>query len=110
LAGYKFRREHPIGSYFLDFYCIEAKVGVESDGFQHGFPEQQAHDRVRDAYLAAQGIVPKRIWNSHLARPREREAFADNLWRLLQERAPHPENVAPPAFRREPDKPGPPSP
>src|SRR2546429_211165 len=53
LAGYKFRREHPIGPYFLDFYCLEAKVGVESDGFQHGFPEQQAHDRARDAYLEA---------------------------------------------------------
>lgn len=43
LSGYKFRREHPAGSYFLDFYCIEARVAVESDGFQHGFPDQQAY-------------------------------------------------------------------
>jgi very-short-patch-repair endonuclease len=44
LAGYKFRREHPMGPYFLDFYCIEARVAVESDGFQHGFPVQRARD------------------------------------------------------------------
>src|SRR5215213_1592564 len=83
LAGYKFRRQHCIGSYFLDFYCLEARVAVESDGFGHGHPERQRRDAERDAYLATQGIVVKRIWNSHLARAREREAFVENLWRLL---------------------------
>src|SRR5215218_1078707 len=56
LAGYKFRRQHCIGSYFLDFYCLEAQVAVESDGFGHGHPERQRRDAERDAYLAAQGI------------------------------------------------------
>ena len=39
-AGYKFRREHPLGRYALDFYCPEAKISVEVDGGQHGRPEQ----------------------------------------------------------------------
>jgi very-short-patch-repair endonuclease len=50
LSGYKFRRQHPQGPWFLDFYCIEAKVAVESDGLQHGFPGQQERDQKREAY------------------------------------------------------------
>src|SRR5215203_385477 len=87
LAGYKFRRQHPVSSYFLDFFCLEAGVAVESDGSGHGFPGQQRLDVERDAYLATQGIIVKRIWNSHLARRREREAFVESLWQLLQERS-----------------------
>jgi very-short-patch-repair endonuclease len=103
LSGYKFRRQHPFDIYFLDFYCIEARVVVETDGSQHGFPEQQEHDQKRTEYLTAQGIVVKRIWNSHLRKTREREAFLENLWRLLQQRAPHPENRPVSPRRREPD-------
>ena len=110
LSGYKFRREHPVGCYFLDFYCIEARVAVESDDFQHGLPEQQAHDQRRTEFLASRGIVVKRIWTSHLTKTRERDAFVNNLWHLLPQRAPHPDNVAPPPYRREPDKSEGPSP
>jgi very-short-patch-repair endonuclease len=35
LGGYKFRRQHPIGGYILDFYCAEAKTGIELDGAVH---------------------------------------------------------------------------
>ena len=35
LGGYKFRRQHPIGGYVLDFYCVEAKIGIELDGAVH---------------------------------------------------------------------------
>ncbi|MBM3880547.1 MAG: DUF559 domain-containing protein [Verrucomicrobia bacterium] len=41
LAGYQSRREHPIGPYFLDFYCAEAKLNLELDGAQHGFADQR---------------------------------------------------------------------
>src|SRR2546423_1327764 len=89
LSGYKFRRQHPEGSYFLDFYCVEARVAVETDGFQHGFPAQKSNDQKRTDHLNAQGIVVKRIWNSHLRQKPEREAFLAALSHLLQERAPH---------------------
>ena len=90
-AGYKFRREHPLGRYTLDFYCAEAKLSLEVDGSQHGFPNQHQRDEAKEKYLLNRGIVTKRFWNSQLRR--EPEMVKENLWRLLQERAPHPENV-----------------
>jgi len=92
-SGYKFRRQHPFGAYTLDFYCAEARLVVETDGFQHGHPAQQKHDAERDAFLAQHDIVVKRIWNWRLRK--EPQVVRDNLWMLLQERAPHPGNVKP---------------
>ena len=40
LDGWKFRRQHPIGRYILDFYCYEARLGIELDGGQHAEPDQ----------------------------------------------------------------------
>ncbi len=112
LAGYKFRRQHREGPYFLDLYCLEARLAVEVDGFGHGHPDHHELDRARDAFLAERGILVKHIWNHQLARWEDRENLLQNLWQLLQERAPHPENVAPPPFRRQPGgtSPGEPSP
>jgi very-short-patch-repair endonuclease len=95
-SGYKFRRQHPLGRYYLDFYCAEARLVLETDGFGHGFPGQQKHDAQRDEFLRSQGIMVKRIWNWQLRRQLEWVRY--NLWKLLQERAPHPGNV-PPARR-----------
>ena len=92
-SGYKFRRQHPFGGYYLDFYCAEARLVLETDGGGHGFPERQVHDARRDAFLEANGILTKRIWNRQLKS--EREWVKSDLWRLLQERAPHPGNVNP---------------
>jgi very-short-patch-repair endonuclease len=92
-SGYKFRRQHPFGKFTLDFYCAEARLVVETDGFQHGHPAQQQHDAERDAFLAQHGIVVKRIWNWRLRR--EPQIVRDALWMLLQERASHPGNVKP---------------
>jgi very-short-patch-repair endonuclease len=90
-SGYKFRRQHPIGPYYLDFYCPEAKVAVEVDGGQHGYPDQKRGDEARDAFLAGLGIVVKRFWNYQIRR--ESRMVRDNLWMLLQSRAPHPGNL-----------------
>ena len=92
-SGYKFRRQHPFGPYTLDFYCAEARLVLETDGFQHGHPDQQRHDAERDAFLAKHGLLVKRIWNRRLRN--ELQVVRDNLWLLLQERAPHPGNVKP---------------
>ena len=75
LAGYKFRRQHPEGPYFLDFYCLEARLALELDGSGHGFPDQQQHDQARDAYLAARGIAVHRVWNHHLKRWEDRQSL-----------------------------------
>ena len=92
-SGYKFRRQHPLGGYFVDFYCAEAQLVLETDGFGHGHPVRQQQDAKRDEFLRCQGILVKRIWNWQLRRQLEWVRF--NLWKLLQERAPHPGNVQP---------------
>ena len=63
-TGFKFRRQAPIGRYFLDFYCAEAKLCVELDGEQHA--DSQDYDGRRDAALAGLGIKTVRIPNLDL--------------------------------------------
>ena len=55
-SGYKFRRQHPAGGYFLDFFCEEARLSIELDGFQHGHPARQAYDAERAKVLQSLGI------------------------------------------------------
>jgi very-short-patch-repair endonuclease len=49
LGGLRFRRQHPVGPYVLDFYCAESALAIEVDGAQHDLPGQMEHDRRRDA-------------------------------------------------------------
>ena len=65
-AGFKFRRQQPIGPFVVDFVCFEAKFIVELDGSQHGFPENAEADELRTAHLEGQGFRVKRYWNSEL--------------------------------------------
>jgi very-short-patch-repair endonuclease len=76
MGGLKFRRQHPCGSYVLDFYCIEKQVNIELDGKQHTDPEQRKQDEVRDEFLASQGITTIRIWN---------RAIRENLEDVLEQ-------------------------
>ncbi|ADL02040.1 endonuclease domain-containing protein [Brevundimonas subvibrioides] len=57
----KYRRQHPVGPYILDFYCAAARLGVEIDGMGHASDEQAAHDRRRTAWLGGQGIKVIRL-------------------------------------------------
>lgn len=45
LAGYKFRRQHPIGPYVVDFYCASGKLVVEVDGDVHALEDSVKHDQ-----------------------------------------------------------------
>ena len=57
--GVRFRRQHPIGDFVLDFYCAEERLAVEIDGPLH---EQQAkYDEWRDSQLSQHGIRLLRI-------------------------------------------------
>ena len=56
LHGLKFRRQHPIAPYILDFHCAEAKLAIEIDGTSHEQADQIAHDRRRTAWLGQQCI------------------------------------------------------
>lgn len=54
--NHKFRREHSIGIYTLDFYCPAAKLAIEVDGISHQTEEAKQYDAARDDWLEAQGI------------------------------------------------------
>ena len=47
LEGCRFRRQHPIGPYILDFVCLERRFVIEVDGGHHGEPAQIEHDARR---------------------------------------------------------------
>ncbi|WP_137177465.1 endonuclease domain-containing protein [Roseomonas sp. AR75] len=61
-AAFKFRRQHPIPPFTVDFACIEARLVVEVDGGQHG----GQRDAARDAALQAAGWRVLRYWNSEV--------------------------------------------
>lgn len=64
LAGWKFRRQTPIGPYVVDFVCQEQKLIVEVDGGHH---EAQAEDdKLRTAWLESQGFRVIRFWNNEV--------------------------------------------
>ena len=64
LEGHKFRRQHPVGPYFLDFACVEQRLAVELDGAGH--LTDQAYDRARDDWLRAHGWRVLRFTNDQL--------------------------------------------
>ena len=52
----KFRRQHPVGAFVLDFYCEELKVAIEIDGGYHLDPRQRERDTERQDVLESRGI------------------------------------------------------
>ncbi|HSZ74293.1 MAG TPA: endonuclease domain-containing protein [Rhizomicrobium sp.] len=61
--GFHFRRQAPFRSYILDFVEHGARIVIELDGSQHGLPENQRRDFVRDRLLASEGYRVLRFWN-----------------------------------------------
>ena len=58
--GVKFRRQHPLGTYVLDFVCLDPKLVIEVDGSQH--LDQLAYDADRTAWLMQRGFAVLRFW------------------------------------------------
>jgi very-short-patch-repair endonuclease len=65
-GGYKFRRQHPLGSYIADFYCHEKRLVVEVDGEIHLNPEAVDKDENRTAVLERYGIAVIRFSNQEV--------------------------------------------
>jgi len=63
LCGYKFRRQHGVGGYIVDFYCPKLKLAIELDGGQHNQDENIAYDKERTQYLNDLNIKVIRYWN-----------------------------------------------
>ena len=74
--GRKFRRQHSIGNYIVDFYCPSEQLAIELDGDGHCNAEVEEYDTERDLFIALFGIVVLRFEN--------KQVF-DNLGSVLQE-------------------------
>ena len=61
--GLKFRRQHPINKYILDFYCHQKRLSIEIDGGYHLKKEQKEKDYERTKYLKSVGIKEIRFTN-----------------------------------------------
>ena len=85
----KFRRQHPIGPFIVDFFCKQARLVVEADGAPH-FPKP-LRDRRRDAWFAAAGFVVLRLPNHLILHHPDR--VLDQIHRLLAAHLPAPLSV-----------------
>lgn len=61
---YKFKRQHSVGPYILDFYCPDKKLAIELDGSQH--IENKEYDKERTEYLLVLDIKVMRFWNNEV--------------------------------------------
>lgn len=79
--GVRFRRQHPVGRYILDFFCARLKLAVELDGSQHGDSNQARYDERRSQYLETCGIKVIRFANEHLLK--NPEDVLEEIWAAL---------------------------
>ncbi len=66
LGGFKFRRQHPIDRFIVDFYCPEHRLIIEVDGPSHTSPEQIEYDKARTEWLNDNGYQLIRFWNEQV--------------------------------------------
>jgi len=65
-TGFKFRRQHSIGGYIVDFYCASQRMVVELDGPQHLRKESLEYDEIRSRYFKAFNIKLIRFVNDEV--------------------------------------------
>ncbi|MCR6626357.1 endonuclease domain-containing protein [Pseudoxanthomonas japonensis] len=78
LEGFKFRRQHPVPPYVLDFCCVEVGLAIELDGSQHS----EARDASRSRYLESQGWRIVRFWDNDVLN--KADAVVEAIWNILQ--------------------------
>jgi very-short-patch-repair endonuclease len=85
LGGCKFRRQHPIGPFVVDFACVECKVVVEVDGETH--LSRREDDERRSDFLRTEGWCVLRYWNTEVYD--ELESVKEAIYRMCEQRAKH---------------------
>ena len=83
--GFKFRRQHPVGKYILDFYSHEAHLAVELDGGQHNAADVILKDERRSGDLRSKGIEVLRFWDHEVLT--STEAVLEKIYQELTGRA-----------------------
>lgn len=62
----RFRRQHSIGPYIVDFYCPKKRLAIELDGAPHQNISQKKYDTYRTRYLNSLNITVLRFWNNEV--------------------------------------------
>ena len=84
MYGFKFRRQFQLGSYIVDFVCLEARLVIEVDGGQHA--DEIYGDAQRDAWLISQNFRVLRYWNYQVLT--ELDAVLADIARVLEQHLP----------------------
>ena len=87
LAGYRFRRQIPLGRYIVDFVCLRARLVVELDGGQHLANASEDIERTLD--LARAGFRVLRFWNNEVLA--QTEVVLESILEALIQACPHPD-------------------
>jgi very-short-patch-repair endonuclease len=66
MDGRKFRRQHALGTYIVDFVCLDSRLIIELDGDSHANDSREALDALRTAYLEKLGFRVIRFWNDYV--------------------------------------------
>ena len=86
VSGCKFRRQVPIGSYIVDFVCLENKLVIEVDGGQH--TKLESYDAARTAWLEREGFRVIRFWNNQVLT--DTDSVQDAIWIAVRDLLPSP--------------------
>lgn len=81
LQGFKFRRQHLIYPYIVDFVCLTKKLIIELDGGQH--IEQSRYDHKRSLFLKSKGYKVIRFWNHDVLQ--DTETILNEILNILEE-------------------------
>lgn len=98
LNGAKFRRQHPVGPFIVDFFCSSALLIIELDGSGHAECEQQTYDQERTRYIEERGLKVLRFWNHQIFQ--EMELVLQCIADAVAERSPHPTRSGGPPLPR----------
>ncbi|MDP1626485.1 endonuclease domain-containing protein [Parvibaculum sp.] len=84
--GYEFRRQHRLGSWIVDFVCLERRLVVEVDGGQHNMSAGVARDTRRTEWLEADGFEVLRFWNNDVLAKTDK--VVETIWHALRKPRP----------------------
>jgi len=86
LDGHRFRRQHSVGPFIVDFACLGSRVAIELDGGHHADEHASASDATRTRKLEAMGWTVLRYWNDEVLQ--QTDAVLEDILRWLDRNAP----------------------
>ncbi len=84
--NYKFRRQHVIGRFIVDFCCLNPRLVIELDGGQH--KDNKSYDKRRSEFLEQEGFKVIRFWDNQVLT--EMESVVERIYGVLAALGPHP--------------------